>query len=82
MGQDGNGYGIYGQRYNAVGVTVGAEFQVNTYTTSSQSRSSVASLTGGRFVVTWDSYDQDGNKWGVYGRTSGPCITKKHFNYC
>src|SRR5262249_20769519 len=31
-GQDGDGYGVYAQRYNASGVAQGSEFQVNTYT--------------------------------------------------
>ena len=35
-GQDGSGYGIYAQRYNAAGVAQGSEFQVNTYTTGNQ----------------------------------------------
>ena len=30
-GQDGGGYGVYAQRYNAAGVAQGAEFRVNTY---------------------------------------------------
>ena len=35
-GQDGSGYGIYGQRFNAAGAKVGGEFQINTYTTNGQ----------------------------------------------
>jgi large repetitive protein len=30
--QDGNGYGVYGQRYAADGTTLGTEFRVNTTT--------------------------------------------------
>ena len=36
-GQDGSGYGIYGQRYAADGTPVGSEFRANTYTSSDQS---------------------------------------------
>ena len=32
-GQDGSGYGVYAQRFNAAGVAQGGEFRVNTYTT-------------------------------------------------
>ena len=32
-GQDGSGYGIYGQRFNAAGLKVGGEFPINTFTT-------------------------------------------------
>ena len=35
-GQDGSGYGIYGQRYAADGSPVGDEFRANTYTTNAQ----------------------------------------------
>ena len=35
-GQDGSGWGIYAQRYNAAGVKQGTEFRVNTYTLSHQ----------------------------------------------
>ena len=66
-GQDGSGYGIYGQRYDASGVAQGAEFQVNTYTTNDQYNSAIAGLTNGGFVVTWQS-DQDGSGYGVYGQ--------------
>ncbi|NGX62599.1 MAG: hypothetical protein K940chlam9_02098, partial [Chlamydiae bacterium] len=67
-GQDGNAYGIYGQRYDSSGVKSGVEFQVNTYTTSGQRDPSVAPLNDGGFVVTWESLGQDGDSWGVYGQ--------------
>ena len=31
-GQDGSGFGVYGQRYSSTGAAVGSEFQVNTTT--------------------------------------------------
>ncbi|NGX62492.1 MAG: hypothetical protein K940chlam9_01991, partial [Chlamydiae bacterium] len=67
-GQDGDSYGIYGQRYESSGVKNGAEFQVNTYTTSIQRDPSVAPLNDGGFVVTWESSGQDGDSYGVYGQ--------------
>ena len=67
-GQDGNSYGIYGQCYDLAGVTVGAEFQINTYTTGSQYGPSVAGLPGGGFIVTWESDGQDGNSDSIYGQ--------------
>ena len=36
LGQDGDGWGIFGQRYNPDGTKAGLEFQVNTYTTGDQ----------------------------------------------
>src|SRR5439155_334406 len=41
-GQDGDGYGVYAQRYSAAGVPQGAEFRANTYTTSFQTDPAVA----------------------------------------
>ncbi|WP_457092935.1 Ig-like domain-containing protein [Microvirga sp. P5_D2] len=67
-GQDGFGYGVYGQRYDASGSSVGSEFRINTYTNSLQVEPSVTALTGGGFVVTWSSLDQDGSWYGVYGQ--------------
>jgi len=65
--QDGSVNGVYGQRYNADGTTAGAEFQINTETTFSQDGPSVTGLSGGGFVVTWESL-QDGDGDGVYGQ--------------
>ncbi len=61
-------YGVYAQRYNAVGVPQGSEFRVNTYTTGKQSFPAVAMDDDGDFVVTWDSRDQDGSSYGVYAQ--------------
>jgi DNA-directed RNA polymerase subunit beta' len=51
--QDGDSYGIYGQRYNALGGLVGSEFSVNTYTPGSQVTPVIAMDTDGDFVVAW-----------------------------
>jgi hypothetical protein len=67
-GQDGSGFGIYAQRYNNAGVAQGAEFRVNTYTTSNQQLPSVAMDSDGDFVVSWMSDGQDGNVWGIYAQ--------------
>ncbi|WP_230182820.1 DUF4347 domain-containing protein, partial [Aquabacterium sp. CECT 9606] len=65
--QDGSGYGVYAQRYNASGVAQGSEFRVNTYTTSDQFYPAIAMNTTG-FVITWTSYGQDGDNYGVYAQ--------------
>ncbi|MCP4339447.1 MAG: hypothetical protein GY799_11300, partial [Desulfobulbaceae bacterium] len=64
--QDGDLFGAYGQRYDAYGNKVGAEFQVNTTTTDYQYSRDVITLTDGRFVIGWQSLNQDGNKYGTY----------------
>jgi Ca2+-binding RTX toxin-like protein/predicted nucleic acid-binding Zn-ribbon protein len=58
--QDGDGWGIYAQRYGADGAAVGGELRVNTTTAKDQLYSSVAALSDGGYVVTWSSYGQDG----------------------
>ena len=58
-GQDGDSFGVYGQRFNATGVAQGAEFQVNTYTTNSQSNPSIANDSDGDFGITWQSSAQE-----------------------
>jgi len=67
-GQDGDGFGIYAQRYDANGDIQGGEFRVNTMSAGHQSNSSVAALADGGFVVSWDSYGQDGSGYGVYAK--------------
>ena len=67
-GQDGNGMGVFGQKYNASGVKVGSEFKINTFTTGDQKVVSITSLVNGGFVASWSSENQDGDSWGVYGQ--------------
>ena len=66
--QDGNDWGVYGQRYNAIGTALGGEFRINTFTNKSQLAPSIAMDDVGNFIVTWSSEDQDKDKWGVYAK--------------
>lgn len=66
--QDGSGWGLYGQRFDANGNQAGAEFQINTYTQSWQYMSDVISLKNGAFVVTWTSESQDRDSGGIYAQ--------------
>ncbi|RAU19968.1 RTX toxin, partial [Paramagnetospirillum kuznetsovii] len=68
LGQDGSGWGAYGQHFNANGTKIGGEFQINTTTASDQYQPSVIGLADGSFVATWQSYGQDGSGWGAYGQ--------------
>ncbi|MDL2337041.1 MAG: PKD domain-containing protein [Pseudomonadota bacterium] len=52
-GQDGSGYGVYGQRYKADGTTDGTEFLVNTTTSQSQYQPTIAATVDGGFAVAW-----------------------------
>ncbi len=66
--QDGSYYGVYGQRYDSDSKVSGPEFQVNKHTLYDQADSSITSLNDGGFIVTWESYKQDGDNWGVYAQ--------------
>jgi len=54
-GQDGDGKGVFGQRYDSTGSPAGGEFQVNTYATSNQYEPAVEMDALGNFVVIWQS---------------------------
>jgi hypothetical protein len=65
---DGVAHGIFGQRYDSTGAAVGSEFQVNTFTTGSQTNPSVSADGNGNFVVVWDSDTGDGDQETVFGQ--------------
>jgi hypothetical protein len=66
--QDGSGDGVFGQLFTSSGAPVGAEFQVNTFTTGTQYQPAVTSDGAGNFVVVWSSLDQEGAGAEVYGQ--------------
>ncbi|MFT7155207.1 MAG: gliding motility-associated-like protein [Parvicella sp.] len=70
--QDGDHYGIYGQLYNSSGVAVGGEIQINTYTADGQDNADVSVTNNGTFFVSWTSFDQDGDRAGVYMQGISP----------
>lgn len=63
-------YGIYAQRYDAAGNTVGNEFLVNSVTQYWQDHPTVTALDNGGFVVTWQSADamRDLHGYGIFGQ--------------
>jgi hypothetical protein len=66
--QDGSYWGVYGQRYSADGSADGEEFQVNTTTNDQQSTPFVAVDSNDNYIVAWQSDNQDGSGYGIYGR--------------
>ncbi|MGB7258726.1 MAG: Ig-like domain repeat protein, partial [Pseudolabrys sp.] len=68
QGEDGSGYGIYGQVFKAAGVKSGGEFKVNATTKSDQIEPAVAALADGGFIVVWSSNGQDTSGFGVYAQ--------------
>ncbi len=72
-GQDGSDFALSGRRYDSTGASIGGEFAVNTYTTSAQASPAIAADPRGNFVVVWQSYEQDGSDYGVFGQPlAGP----------
>jgi hypothetical protein len=56
------------RRFDASGAPLGAQFQVNTYTTEIQRYPGVAADASGNFVVVWEAYDYSGtdtSQWSV-----------------
>lgn len=74
-GNDGSGWGVFAQRYDAAGNRVDGNFVVNEQTQSAQDYPAIATLTDGRVVVAWDSNTSgtagDGNAEGVFVRLLG-----------
>ena len=66
--QDGSASGIFGQRFSAAGLALGAEFRVNSYTGGYQTAPDVATDADGNFVVVWQSIGQDGDWFGIFGQ--------------
>lgn len=80
VGTDNGGtQAINARRFNSTGTPIDAnDFQVNTYTTGTQERPSLAMDNSGNFVITWsEKGGQDGNNSGVYAQrySSNPTLT-------
>ncbi len=65
---DGEGNGVFGQRFDATGNVVGATFRANTYTGGNQYEPDVAALEDGGYIVVWRSDGQDLSSAGVYAQ--------------
>jgi hypothetical protein len=68
QGEDGSGFGIFGQRYDASGKRSGREFRLNTHFADDQTMPSLVGLGDGGFVAVWVSANQDGAGSGIYGQ--------------
>ncbi len=66
--QDTSDEGIFGQLFDNTGTPVGAEFQVDTWTTGAQTDPAVAMNDSGAFVVVWSSVGRDGSGSAAAGR--------------
>jgi hypothetical protein len=66
--QDGSANGVFGRRVRVDGAKLGAEFQVNTYTTNWQYAAQVAADPNGGFLVVWQHRQREGFGDSVIGR--------------
>ncbi|MBX9654748.1 hypothetical protein K2Y11_14120 [bacterium] len=65
---NGDTAGIAARRFDGNLNPLESAFQVNTYTTSTQTNSSIAALPSGGFVVAWQSNGLDGANYGIAAR--------------
>ena len=75
--QDGDAGGAFAQDFNGAGAAVGAEFQVNAYTSGGQFDPAIACGPQDRMLAVWESTvsDQDGDDAGVFARLSSDPLT-------
>jgi Ca2+-binding RTX toxin-like protein len=57
-----------GQVFDQNGNKVGSAFLINTYTDQTQASPNITASLDGGFFITWDSENQDGSSYGVYGQ--------------
>lgn len=76
LSQDGEGWGIFGQRFNVTGEfpgedfsidTCGDEFGVNSFVAGDQKYPAIVMNPAGQFVTTWLSSGQYTSNWGIFG---------------
>jgi hypothetical protein len=67
QGQDGSGFGIFAQRYDANAVAQGPEFLVNTTTIGDQVEPAAVMDASGNFVIAWSGNGR-GDPAGVFAR--------------
>ena len=60
---------VFARQYDALGVAIDGEIQINSSVTGDQSDASVAANAAGDFVVTWRLAAQTGGPWGIYVRS-------------
>ena len=82
QGQDGSSYGVFARRFSSAGAPVTGEIPVNAHTTSTQGYPVMSAAADGDFVVVWQSDNQDGLLYSVFGRrftSAGTALTSAEF---
>ncbi len=66
--QDGSFTGVFGRTFALGGTPQATEFRIPTYTVSGQNTATIGMNDKGAFVVSWQSYYQDGSYSGVFAQ--------------
>ena len=71
----GSDRGVFGRKFYADGSAATDEILINTTTTYSQAKPSIATMPNNSFVVLWESWGQDqSNSYGIYGQVFSDII--------
>ena len=68
FGQDGSGNGIAQRKFSFLGNVLINDVIVNTNITGNQNNPYIKKISEDKFVVTWESFGQDGSELGVYAQ--------------
>lgn len=60
--------GVAARIFNNLGQARGDEFQVNSFATDFQGEPDIAMDGSGNFVIVWQSWNQDGDQFGIFAR--------------
>ncbi len=71
LGQDGDSQGLFGQMVSSDGTHIGSEFQVNSYTTSSQVEPTISRVHNDGFLVAWRNEPEVPARFGEGDLVSG-----------
>ncbi|MEM7325099.1 MAG: RTX toxin, partial [Actinomycetota bacterium] len=77
---DSNTGEVYGQRFDSTGASLGSEVLLNTTISDVQDDPEIVALSGGGYVVVWESVGQDGDGNGLVGRlfnSSGTAVSSE-----
>jgi hypothetical protein len=69
--QDGDGAGAFVQTFSDTGRRLVFELPVNSFTTGAQGFPALAAQPNGQFVITWQSFGNDGSDYGIAARVAG-----------
>ncbi|MCA9151442.1 MAG: cadherin repeat domain-containing protein, partial [Planctomycetales bacterium] len=68
-GQDGDSWGVFGQRFSSNGARIGSEFLVNAATQGHQLNSTVTLSESGGMLAAWSTGIPDGSGWEVHAQS-------------